>query len=66
MTWKQDIEAAKKRVAEMDSVDGFKDRALTIILLALRVGLMEETERNCALDAFVMLAELADMKGLIA
>jgi hypothetical protein len=64
MAWTEDIEAAKKRVADMDAVDGFKDRQLTTIVCALRVGLMDEAERGCAFDAFVMLAELAGMEGM--
>ena len=50
------VENAKARVAEMDKVDGFKDRHLRTILFALAAGL-QRPETNSHYDAYVMLAD---------
>jgi hypothetical protein len=54
------VRAAEKRVAEMDEIDGIKDRALPTILSALECGLKGIDSENvtAAYDAYVMLREV--------
>jgi len=66
--FRQHLEAAKKRVAEMDEVDGFKDRELATIVQALKTGLRYPDNLEvfgCAFDALVMLADVANRNDLI-
>lgn len=65
MTWDQQIKAAEKRVADMDKLDGYKDRELATIILALRAGLKCNAAKECAFDALIMLADLAGRKDLL-
>jgi hypothetical protein len=48
---------AQERVAQMDAIDGFKDRALATIHAALKCGL-QRPETGAAYDALVMLESL--------
>jgi hypothetical protein len=66
--FRQQLEAAKKRVAKLDEVDGYKDRELTTIMLALKTGLRHHDNQEgfgCAFDALVMLADVANRNDLI-
>jgi hypothetical protein len=55
--------AARKRVAEMDEMDGFKDRHLATIVAALRSGLANfESNYGSEFDALVMLEDLLDQE----
>ena len=68
VSFRQHLEAAKKRVAEMDEVDGFKDRELATIVQGFKTGLMyhdKEEVFGCAFDALVMLADVANRNDLI-
>jgi hypothetical protein len=67
VSYRQELEAAKKRVAEMDKYDGYKDRELTTIVMALKTGLRHKDNKTfeCAFDALVMLADLANRNDLI-
>jgi hypothetical protein len=66
--FRRNLEAAKKRVDEMDEGDGFKDRELATIVQALKTGLRHPDNLEvfgCAFDALVMLADLANRNDLI-
>ena len=68
MGFEQYLEAAKKRVAEMDKYDGYKDRTLSTIAEALNTGLRHKDNEEvfgCAFDALVMLADVANRNDLI-
>ena len=68
MGFEQHLEAAKKRVAEMDEYDGYKDRELETIVQALKTGLRHHDNQEvfgCAFDALVMLADVANRNDLI-
>lgn len=56
-TFPQRLQEAEKRVAEMDSVDGWKDRNLTTILAALEAGLKNPISGG-HYDAYVMLRDI--------
>ena len=51
-------EAARKRVAAMDAIDGFRDRSVETILAALETGLRSVENQDCLYDAFVMLLDV--------
>jgi hypothetical protein len=48
---------AKNRVKSMDEADGFKDRDLNTILLALECGI-KRPETGAQFDAYVMLLDV--------
>lgn len=51
--------AARKRVTELDRVDGYKDRSLGTIIVALESGIsMPGNTHGAEWDALVMLEEL--------
>ena len=52
-----EMEAARRRVADMDKVDGFPDRDMATIELALHAGL-NNTNGGSAYDALVMLEDV--------
>jgi hypothetical protein len=54
--FKSHVTKATSEVHAMDSIDGFQDRELRTILVALEAGL-RNPETNAAWDAYVMLAE---------
>ena len=67
MGFEQHLEAAKKRVSEMDEIDG-GDRELATIVQALKTGLRYRDNDDvfcCAFDALVMLADVANRNDLI-
>lgn len=51
-----EVEKAEARVAEMDATDGFEDRGLGTILMALEAGL-RNPESGAQYDAYVMLRD---------
>lgn len=50
------LKNARKRVAQMDRVDGFKDRQLRTIELALESGI--KCSEECLFEALVMLKDI--------
>lgn len=61
MDFEQEIEKAKRRIAMMDKIDGWKPRDPGTIAAALECGLMRP-ETGAQYDALVMLQEVAQMK----
>lgn len=55
------VAEAKKRVSEMDSIDGFKDRFTGTILAAMKAGILFP-ETGAQFDAYVMLEDYIDLK----
>lgn len=47
---------ARRRIDEMDAIDGFRDRELKTIAFALEAGLKNK-DIKCAMDALVMLED---------
>jgi hypothetical protein len=52
---------AKKDVAKMDQIDGYKERSIGTIHAALECGL-KNPDTNAAFDALVMLQDLREME----
>lgn len=59
MDFEFSVKEAEDRVSSMDGVDGFKDRELRTILLALEAGL-KDPRTGAQFDAYVMLKEVCD------
>ena len=57
MSFESEMAKARTRVAEMDEVDGSKDRKTLTIMLALEAGL-KNPESGAQYDALVMLNDL--------
>jgi hypothetical protein len=55
------VAKARKDVAAMDKHDGYKERELRTIFLALQCGLQEEN-LSAAFDALVMLEDVQPLK----
>lgn len=55
------VEKARKDVAAMDKHDGYEERELRTIFLALHCGLQEKN-LSAAFDALVMLEDVTGMK----
>ena len=62
MTFEQEVAAARQRVADLDEIDGFADRAMLTILLALEAGL-RRPESAAQYDAYVMLQDRMTQGG---
>lgn len=60
------LQKARLRVAELDRIDGFKDRNLGTIQLALVVGLRNPHKIAAAYEALAMLEDLTGVKEKIA
>jgi hypothetical protein len=56
-TFEEEVAEAEKRVAEMDRVEGYRERSIGTILAALETGL-KHPENGAHYDAFVMLTDL--------
>jgi len=61
-TFNDNLSKAKRTVGMMDKIDGFKDRNLGTIIMALEAGLKGRDEHNAPnnaeYDALVMLRDL--------
>ena len=56
------LQRARDRVAEMDEIDGYKERELRTIQLALIVGLRNPGKIAAAFEALAMLEDLTGWK----
>ena len=55
--FKKEVEEAKRRVHNMDKIDGWKDRLPSTIYLALKAGI-KNPQGKSHFDALVMLEEV--------
>ena len=57
------IKEARQRVRSMDKIDGFKDRHLATIYLAMLAGLNRDMQ-DCLFDAIVMLEDVCNSEPI--
>ena len=58
-SFEDNVKAARTSVQEMDAIDGFKDRNILAVLLAVECGL-RSPELNTGFEAYVMLQDIVE------
>lgn len=56
-SFEDNVKAARTSVQEMDAIDGFKDRSILAVLLAVECSL-RSPELNTGFEAYVMLQDI--------